>query len=224
MADIQKITWENYRAEIELMCIKTRAMKKELLKRARHSSWWGMAIGYPSKILLTITAAGGGIQILGEKTDELWITLTRTILEILVLIIVTTRDFFNFEKKAEKCYTAAKAMNAFYEIIKFQSFQIKGTEGDRMEVLKGLKEMYSEIVANNEIVQTVETTSSPPTPHQMESYNSSEDDEFTDDNDTMMTAKNSPRRMSKMVLDKDTQQATNDRNRMYYLHKMIEGM
>ena len=223
MAELQKISWENYKAEIELMCIRTRSTKKELLKQARNASWWSTAIGYPSKILLAVSAGGGGIQLFGENDDDLWITITRTVLELCVLIIVTTKDSFNFERKAEKYYTAAKAINAFYEIIKFQSYQIRGTEGDRLEVLKGLKEMYAEIITNNQIIQTVESISSPPTPYQMESATSS-----TEEDDEMMTASNS-RKMSKIVPDLETQQklskdAVNERNRMFYLHKIIEGI
>lgn len=212
MSEVQKISWENYMAEIELMCIKTRTMKNDLLKSAKQASWWSTAIGYPSKILLTITAAGGGIQIFGQDTHDAWITIVRTVLEILVLILVSAKDSFNFAKKAEKYYTAARAVGAFYDMIKFQSYQIKGTEGDRLSVLKNYKDLYSEIVSNNQIIQTVEIASTTPTPIEIESP---EDD----DQQIMQTANNSPRHSQ---VPENLQ--FSERHRMSYLHKMIEGL
>lgn len=225
---LQKISWESYKTELHLMSIKTKEVKKKLLNEGKKASRWATLIGYPAKILLTLTATGGGIQIFSEgKENEEWITILRTILEIIVLILVTTKDSFNFEKKKEKYFLAAKSMDTFHELVRFQTFQVKGMEGDRYEVLKDLKEMYAEIVQNNQIIQMIESVSGDVTPLEMESQS------FTDSDDDLQTANNSPtppRRFSKVVRFEGEEspiqrtQQTNDRNRMFYLHKMIEDI
>jgi len=231
----QKISWDNYKAELEMMCIKTRSIKKNLLVLARKSEKWNRTLGYLAKILIIITGAGGGIQIFGDPSkDDFWLTVSRTVLEILIGIIVTTKDAFNFEKQTEKYYSAEKSINAFYEMLKFQSYQIKGTEGDRYEVLKGLKAMYAEIVANNQIIQTVESVSNTPDDSKIEIG----DDDTTDnqpissipinskesqEEDMASAEENLEPRKSIVPYDiKKSSDAIEERTRMYYLHKMLD--
>jgi hypothetical protein len=208
----QKISWDNYKAEIELMTIKTRQIKRSLLILGRKSHHWNTALGDISKILLIITGTGGGIQLFGQLEDTYWLTILRTILEILIGIIITTRDAFNFEKQTEKYYSAEKSINVFYEMLKFQSFQIKGTEGDRLEILKGFNAMYTEILANNQIIQTVESISTPSTPDDRK-IEIGDDDSL----ETVEGSKDPPkveRRESKIE----------DRTRMIYLQKMLNDI
>ena len=216
----QKITWDDYKRELQLMSIKTKEVKKRLLVEARKASRWGTIIGYPAKVLLTLTATGGGVQIFSDNEDDTWITILRTILEVIVLILVSTKDSFNFEKKKEKYLLAAKAMDSFHELVRFQSFQVKGMEGDRYESLKDLKEMYGEIVQNNQIIQMVESVSGDITPYQMESQS---EDEYSSATSSLETAQNSPKKRVSTV-PKILSQKTNERNRMYYLHKMIDDI
>lgn len=210
----QKISWDNYKAEIELMTIKTRQIKRSLLILGRKSHNWNTALGYLSKILLIVTGTGGGIQLFSQLEDTYWLTILRTVLEVLIGIIITTRDAFNFEKQTEKYYSAEKAINVFYEMLKFQSFQIKGTEGDRLEVLKGFNSMYSEILANNQIIQTVESISTPSTPDDRK-IEVGDDDSFESQETVDLSKEPKPaiaeRRESKIE----------DRTRMIYLQKML---
>lgn len=252
---IQKISWDNYTAELRLMSIKTKEAKKRLISEAKKSGRWSSIINYPATVLLTITASGGGVQILSEdKSDKEWITTLNTIITIIVIILVKARDTFNFDKKREKYLMAAKAMDTFHELVRFQSFQVKGTEGDRYEVLINLKEMYAEIVQNNQIIQMIESVSGAITPDQMESQCDSEystvSDEISElcelkissdkilELEELKTAENSPKKKKSVEFDDDEMQkiqagriksqrlaqTTNDRNRMFYLNKMLNDI
>jgi hypothetical protein len=97
-------------------------------------------------------------------------------------------------------------------MLKFQSFQIKGTEGDRLEILKGFNAMYTEILANNQIIQTVESISTPSTPDDRK-IEIGDDDSL----ETVEGSKDPPkveRRESKIE----------DRTRMIYLQKMLNDI
>lgn len=219
----QKITWDDYKRELQLMSIKTKEVKKRLVNEAKNASKWGTIIGYPAKVLLTLTATGGGIQIFSENQDDQWITILRTVIEVIVLILVSTKDSFNFEKKKEKYLLAAKAMDTFHELVRFQTFQVRGMEGDRYEALKDLKEMYGEIVQNNQVIQMVESLSGDITPNQMESQLDS-DEEYSSASSSLETAQNSPKNRRRSSVPKMLSQKTNERNRMFYLHKMIDDI
>jgi len=214
----QKISWQNYKAEIDLMAIKTHNMKRELIKQAKKAGWWSTAIGYPAKILLTLNATGDGIQIFGKNEDDLWIIYVKTIFNLIALILVTTKDSFGFEKKKEKLYSAAKAIEGLNDMVKFQSYRIRGTEGDRLEELMSLRNMYSELVSSNQIIQTIESTSGAITPQQMESAEQTEySSTDTEDEEVLMTAARTPDRNK-------SQRVNDDRNRMMYLHKMLNDI
>jgi len=224
----QKITWDSYKAELKLIMIKTKEVKHHLIKEAKKAGFWSTVIGYPAKILLTLTATGGGVQILSEESSHDWITILRTVFEIVALILVTTKDNFNFEKKKIHYLNIAKSVDNFHQIVRFQNFQIQGTEGDRYDVLKNLKEMYSEIVQNNQVIQMIDSASGEITPGQMESQSdeySSVDD--TEEEEVLKTARNSPK-LSRVDPSRRRQsimaQQTNDRNRMAYLHAMIDDI
>jgi len=220
----QKITWDNYQAELKLMSVKTKEVKRRLLKEGKKAGRWASIIGYPAKVLLAISASGGSIQILSEdESNKEWITILNTIITIIVIILVSAKDSFNFEKKKEKYLLAAKSMDTFHELVRFQSFQVKGMEGDRYETLKELKNMYSEIIQTNQVIQMVESISGDVTPpHEMESQTES------DESESLQTAQNSPRKSVSFNTNNESnvvsRSKTNDRNRVYYLQKMLNDI
>jgi len=216
----QKITWDDYKRELQLMSIKTKEVKKRLVSEAKKANKWGTIIGYPAKVLLTLTATGGGIQIFNDNENDEWITILRTIIEVIVLILVSTKDSFNFEKKKEKYLLAAKSIDTFHGLVRFQTFQVKGMEGDRYDILKDLKEMYDEIVQNNQVIQMIENLSGDITPYKMESQT---DDDYSSTS-SLETARNSPNKRTNSIVPRSLSQKTTERNRMYYLHKMIDGI
>ena len=213
----QKITYENYKIQLDLLSIKTRQLKAKLLTKAKKSSFWHKALDYTSKVLLAITSTGGGAQILSENPDTLWITIGRTVLEVVVLGLVTAQGTFHFEKKKQKLYAAASAVCAFNDMVKFQSYQIKGTEGDRMEILKEYRKMYTDIVGTNQIIQTVESVT-PQDEYDLERGDSDSVDSIdsaqssSTDEEIVMRASGESRRPSLM---------TNERNHLFFVQKMM---
>lgn len=232
----QKISWKNYKSELELMCTRTRNMKKDLLLLARKSNRWNLILGYSSKILVGITASGGGIQIFNNLDDPCnnnWLTIVTTVITIIIGILITTKDAFNFEKQTEKYYTAENSINAFYEMLKFQSFQIKGTEGDRLEILKGLKNMYNEIVQNNTIIQTVEHVSESNTPEFISSDIPSPDILYVENPDEIRRVSikeeiiedpNTVIKKIKFKKGRRESEIAEDNTRMVHIHKLLNDI
>lgn len=178
MSQPQKITWAVYKSELEKLCKNTKEIRADLLKKAHTNHILSICFSYPIKILLGSTVSGGVVQMVTNPSAEqplfsvTTLNIIRVVLELIVLFLVVTKDFFQFETQIEKYYTAAAAIETFYKTVKYQSFHMKGTEGDRLETLLSFKNLYDEIVSNNKIIQTVEDIS-PPSPD-MDSASSSE--------------------------------------------------
>lgn len=249
----QKITYHVYKTEMDKICKSTKDLKTSLLKKAKVCRIFSVLVSYPVKILLGSAASGGIIEIINSSstniaesntvttgitnstqtglqqctTTFLWIVIARTVLEILSLILVVTQDFFQFETQIEKYYAAAAAIDIFYKTVKYQSYHIKGTEGDRLNTLLEYKKLYEDIINNNQIIQTVEKIETP-TPADKEDVD--EDDIEMGDVDSEDTHPRSsnmdsaqPRRRS---LETTQTRVTNTANssRMMYLQTMLDRM
>lgn len=204
MTESQKITWAVYKSELDKLCKSTKEIRADLLKKARFNYVLSICFSYPIKILLGSTVSGGVVQMV-TTADNTLISITtlniiRVVLELLVLFLVVTKDFFEFETQIEKYYTAAAAIETFYKTVKYQSFHMKGTEGDRLGILLSFKNIYDEIVSNNKIIQTVEDISPP----SMDSASTSSDNE-----ENQITTDESRRRQSVT-------------NRMMYMQSMLD--
>lgn len=144
------------------MCDKTKEIKISLMKRAKLYTVFSVLINYPVKIIMATTIGGGTVQLLDPTKGQSWITILTTVIQVIALILVVTRDFFEFETRTEKCYAAAAAIQSFYMTVKYESFLEKGSENDRFETLLMYNKIYEEIVTNNKIIQTVEATTTTP--------------------------------------------------------------
>lgn len=210
----QKITWKVYKSELDSICNKTKNIKTILLKKARVYTILSVLINYPVKLILGTTVSGSAIQMFDNNTEgREWIGIFKIVLEIMALILVITRDFFVFETQIEKFYAAASAIDIFYKSVKYESFLQQGSENDRLETLLMYKKLYEEMVSNNKVIQTVENVT-PSTPveegHHQRPSEDMADAESEDSDDV------------KRVVSK--RKMTEDRNRAYYIHSMLERM
>jgi hypothetical protein len=206
----QKISYEIYKAELDSICTKTKVIKTTLLKKARAYTILAVLINYPVKIILGTTVGGGAVQLLDENGRP-WITILNTVIQVIALILVITRDFFEFETRIEKCYAAAAAIQSFYMNVKYESFLEKGKENDRFETLLMYNKIYEEIVSNNKIIQTVETTAG--TPEELEAGIRRRDTD--DDMDSASSVDDNAPTVRKTLEDK---------HRMLYIASILDRM
>ena len=218
----QKITWEIYKSELDTICTGTRNMRLALLKRAKHARILSIIFGYPVKLIIGITVGGGITQLLDKNAvctvvdgqieylsaDNNWITIVSTVLSIIALILSITRDFFEFEKKIEQYYTAAAALDLFYKSVKYESFLKQGSEKDRFETLVMFQKLYSEMVATNKVIQTVESISTPSTPLEPRSAQTMDMHSVSSDEEEPVISHGS----------------REDQHRMFYMREMLERM
>uniref|UniRef100_A0A6C0JR96 Uncharacterized protein n=1 Tax=viral metagenome TaxID=1070528 RepID=A0A6C0JR96_9ZZZZ len=248
----QKITYHVYKTEMDKICKSTKELKTSLLKKAKVCRIMSILVSYPIKILLGSAASGGIIEIINSSstniaesntiaisnstqiglqectTTFLWIVIARTVLEVLSLILVVTQDFFQFETQIEKYYAAAAAIDTFYKTVKYQSYHIKGTEGDRLDTLLEYKKLYEDIINNNQIIQTVEKIETPSPADE----NVDEDDiemgdvqsEDTHLTQTRSSNNTSPRRGSLETAQAKRVTNTANSSRMMYLQTMLDRM
>lgn len=187
----QKITWHIYKAEMEKIYNNTRDLKISLLKKGKLARIFSVLIGYPVKIFLGTSSSGGIVQMISDSITQvetgsmnmstnttaagsqcpsspslLWLVILTTILNIMALILVVTQDFFQFDTQVDKYYTAAAAIDSFSKTVKYQSYHIKGTEGDRLATLIEFQNLYNDIINNHSgVIHNVESFSvdnSPP--------------------------------------------------------------
>lgn len=207
----QKITWALYKSELDSICQKTKTIKNTLLQKAKRTNIFSILINYPVKIILGSSVSGGIIQLIDESqnnscnTSVNWITVLRTVCEIVAMILILTDDFFKFDTLIEKYYSAASAIDTFYRSVKYQSYHMKGTEGDRLEILLSFQNLYDDIVSSNKVIQTVEdiTPKTPFDDREMQTVTTNEDN---DDDDKIGA----------------TNHNNNEGNRMFYIHSMID--
>jgi len=213
----QKISWHVYKKEMEKICENTKELKQALLKKAKIARIFSIVVGYPIKILLGSAASGGVIELVtndavfnnADSSNMIcqqpltWVIILRTVLELFALVLVVTQDFFQFDTQIEKYYAAAAAIDTFYKTVKYQSWHLKGTEGDRLDNLLDYKKLYDEIVSNNQIIQTVEEMNSA---NNTDSRNSDDDIEQGSENGTVL------------------RNTLNNNNRMMYLQTMLDRM
>lgn len=190
----QKVSWELYKSELETIYQKSKAIKNILLKKAWRYTILSNLINYPTKLLLGVTVGGGAIQLFTTPdttnmmmasvtsmltVDIYWIQVLRMIFEIIALVLVITRDYFQFETQIEKFYAASQSVESFCSSVKYQSFLQRENEGDRYEILLMFKKLYEEMISNNKIIQTIEILA-PATPEEQHRLNpSSEMDSAT---------------------------------------------
>lgn len=219
----QKVSWELYKSELETIYQKSKAIKNILLKKAWRYTILSNLINYPTKLLLGVTVGGGAIQLfttsdgmMGSVTSMLtadiyWIQVLRMVFEIIALVLVITRDYFQFETQIEKFYAASQSVESFCNSVKYQSFLQRENEGDRYEILLMFKKLYEEMISNNKIIQTIEILA-PATPEEQHRLNpSSEMDSATS---SEHDEENPPDRRSSIV--------TEHGNRMLLLQTQLE--
>lgn len=150
----QKYTYEDYYTMLNHISFIVREYRNDSVKRAKRNYFWKSVIDYPIKLLLGTSISGGGLELLGNlNSDQNWIGYTRTILEVVVFILLSTKDFGNFEKKMQKYYQAASLLSSFYNIIRQQMKVKRGYEGDRDEIIKEFTETFEGIKGSNAIIQ-----------------------------------------------------------------------
>jgi hypothetical protein len=213
----QKITWQVYKTELDSICNKTRHIKTVLLKKARIFTILSVLINYPVKLILGITVGGGAIELFNKAEGVVWIGYLRIALEIMALILVITRDFFIFETQIEKFYAAAAAVDTFYKSVKYESFLQQGSENDRLETLQMYQKLYEEMIANNKIIQTVENISPATTPDEIQVRVHRQSDD-------MDSISSSSEEEEKIQYKRRASKVTEDRNRAFYIHSMLERM
>lgn len=212
----QKITWAIYKSELDSICQKTRNIKNTLLQKAKQTNIFAILINYPVKIILGSSVSGGIIQLIDESQNNTcnnninWITVLRTVCEIVAMILILTDDFFKFDTLVEKYYSASAAVDTFYRSVKYTSYHMKGTEGDRLEILLSFQNLYDDIITSNKIIQTVEDTS-PKTPLDERGMQSVTTTNATNDDDSD----------DKINVSRSHANA-NEGNRMFYIHSMID--
>lgn len=213
----QKITWNIYKSELDSICNKTKHIKAILLRKAKIYTVLSVLINYPVKLILGTTVSGSAIQLFNEQTEgREWIGILKMVLEIVALILVITRDFFVFETQIEKFYAAASAVDTFYKSVKYESFLQQGSESDRLETLLMYKKLYEEMVSNNKVIQTVENIT-PSTPPDELHHHTRPSEEMDDAESSDKESDDVKRVLSKRKM-------TEDRNRAYYIHSMLERM
>jgi len=150
----QKYTYEDYYNMLKNMSTVVRVYRNECIKNARRNSVWQGIIDYPIKLLLGTSISGGGLEALGNlDQSQKWVGYTRTGLEIFVFVLLSTKDFGQFEKKKQKYNQAAALLSSFHNIIQ-QQMKIKhGFEGNRDEIIKEFTETFEGIKGSNAIIQ-----------------------------------------------------------------------
>lgn len=150
----QKYTYEDYYNMLKNMSIIVRKYRNESIKNARRNSVWQGIIDYPIKLLLGTSISGGGLEALGNlDQSQKWVGYTRTGLEIFVFILLSTKDFGQFEKKKQKYNQAAALLSSFHNIIQQQMKVKHGFEGNRDEIIKEFTETFEGIKGSNAIIQ-----------------------------------------------------------------------
>jgi len=150
----QKFSYEDYQSILKEMAHNVKKYRDQSIKAAQRNAFWQNLIDYPIKLLLGTSLSGGGIEGLGNlDSDQKWVSYTRTALEFIALVLLTTKDFGKFEKKKQKYVQAHTLLSSFLNIIKQQLKIRKGFEGDREEIVKELTDAFENIKGTNAIIQ-----------------------------------------------------------------------
>ena len=115
----QKYSFEDYQSILKEMAKVVKKYRDQSIKAAKRSAFWQRLIEYPIKLLLGTSLSGGGIELFGNlDSDQKWISYLRTCLEFLAMVLLTTKDFGQFEKKKQKFIQAQTLLSSFHNIIK----------------------------------------------------------------------------------------------------------
>lgn len=128
--------------------------RNESIRCAQRNAFLQNVIDYPIKLILGTSISGGSLEMIGNLDDsQKWVGYTRTALEVLVFILLTTKDFGKFEKKKQQYMQAQALLSSVYNIVKQQMKIKKGFEGDREEIIQEFTDTFENIKGTNLIIQ-----------------------------------------------------------------------
>lgn len=153
----QKYSYEDYYEILRKISHTIRSYKAQASKRARVNAIWDGIISYPIKLLLGSSVSGGAIDAIGNlRSDQKWVSYMRTVFEVLAIILLTTKDFGQFEKQKQKYNQAAALLSSFNIILTNQMRIKRGYEGNREDIIKEITETFEGIKNSNKIIQDIE--------------------------------------------------------------------
>lgn len=143
----------NYKTYVNFMTKLGRSVAKREdihAKKCYRNKIMGKCVSYPASICAALILFSGIAQFSRhsskpECSPDLWLQIFSTVLGLITLLLVGTRDFFMFEKKEVKHDKAAKDLEAFFATIDaFRSLN-KDSTGDRLYLINGFAKQYHEI-------------------------------------------------------------------------------
>jgi len=150
----QKYSYEDYIQILENLANVVRRYRNESIKSAQRNAFMQSVIDYPIKLILGTSISGGSLEMIGNLDEsQKWVGYTRTALEVLVFILLTTKDFGKFEKKKQQFMQAQSLLSSFFNIVKQQIKIKKGFEGDRGEIIQEFTDAFENIKGTNLIIQ-----------------------------------------------------------------------
>jgi len=150
----QKITHKTYLRVLTQMGNSVATREKIHVKRASKNNFFVKSISYPSMIFGGLIAFSGIAQFSRNSSNpecgsDLWLQIFTTIVGLTTMGLSITREFFKFDKKGLENGSAVENLRGFFYTVDTCRSLTKGLEGDRLDIINGLRKQYQTIIRQN---------------------------------------------------------------------------
>lgn len=124
---------------------------------------WRKGVSYPAMVFSSVTFVSSITWLSKhsqkpECSPDLWLQVLTTIVTLLTLIFVTTRDFFKLDERKSVNATAAERLRSLFYTTEDYMRITQGKEGDRYKIVQSLRKQYRNVVRVNPPITTNLTT------------------------------------------------------------------
>ena len=150
----QRITHENFIKSLhELSVIISEREKIHTYEEIKNEKLRKL-ISYPSMIFtgssfVSMLSWASSNSRLEECKPDLWFSILNTILTLISLLLVSSRDFFKIDTKTFTNSTGAERLRSLYYTVEDYKKIKYGKEGDRIQIIQSLRKQYHMIVRKN---------------------------------------------------------------------------